>query len=428
MGASPDFGNHMELGKDGGHGSGSMRFDAMQWRRDDGLIVMRSRGGDLRAFDAPEELGSLPTRVEHIEFNWGKRELTFIADGNRIDFETGSYRNMNPRRQRPAVYLDQNHMSTLSKAVRAPKRVSDVREWLAALKLISWAGSGRVVIPFSGAHMSETAAWSDDDARHHLAITILSVSRGWQLRDPLQQRADELTSLIHRSIGRETSVPSAVTLEPNAAIVSRVAPSSARDPEIDDVPALRHVYQSTLWFNVATAVMLAESPVIKGSLTGWTERVQRVTDFLGGLAADRAKSARRRAAAAFMFGDEAREAARAASNAGATAEQLLEWGKASWQLSDRGQPAVSVFRSAMIDKIVSGHTWEANDLTDLMYLSTAMGYCDYIAGDRRTVALLRQSSRRLGYGAEVHSSLTTLVDSLERRFANQEEQPEMKEA
>jgi hypothetical protein len=70
----------------------------------------------------------------------------------------------------------------------------------------------------------------------------------------------------------------------------------------------------------------------------------------------------------------------------------------------------------MIDKLLTGHTWEGNDLTDLMYLSTAAGYCDFVAGDRRTIALLRQSKRRLGLGVELHSDLTSLVRSVDLRL------------
>lgn len=99
-----------------------------------------------------------------------------------------------------------------------------------------------------------------------------------------------------------------------------------------------------------------------------------------------------------MFADETGEASRAALAAGLTPEQVSSWGLATWQDDDRGRPAVSIFRSAMIDKLLTRHTWEGNDLTDLMYLSTAVGYCDFVAGDRRTIALLRQSKRRLGLG------------------------------
>ena len=390
------------------------RFDAIQWRRDDDMVAVRLRDGTVRGYSGVGFSDNFSCRVTHAEYNWPHRTLVLSTADTRIEFEVGTVRNPNPLRGRPVVYLDQNHMSTLSKALRAPHRVSEL-EWSAAIRLITLAGQGKIVIPFSIAHLSETAAWTDDEARLHLATTVLSVSRGWQLRDPLQVRQDEFESLLDAAAGRVDSSREVVTLEPNAAMADRLPPAISGEPFINDVPALLHIYQSTLWLNVAAGLLLDEAPVPKAPLEGWTGRVQRFSNWMQN-ETNRTKIERRRSAAVFMFADESREVARAASNIGLTAEELSQWSRKTWLEHDRGQPAVSIFRSVMIDKLLTAHTWEGNDLTDFMYLSTAVGYCDFVAGDRRTIALLRQTTRRLGRGAELFSDLPSLVRSLDARL------------
>lgn len=391
------------------------RFEAMQWRRDDGIIAVRLQDGTVRGYPDLSFSETFSKQIVHAEYYWPRRTLVLSTDVSRIDLELGTVRNPSPLRGRPVVYLDQNHMSTLSKALRAPQRLSE-REWWAAVRLISLAGEGKIVVPFSGAHMAETAAWTDDEARFHLATTILSVSRGWQLRDPLQVRHEELVSLLSSFAGRTAPVSTVITLEPNAAIAFRISPGSSGERSIDETPALLHIYQSTLWLNVAASIFFDETPMPKGPVDSWTERVQKFSNWMRD-EAGRTKFQRRRSAAVFMFADEGNELARAALTAGLTPAEVSRWSHQTWLDDDRGLPVVSVFRSTMMDKLLSDHTWENNDLTDFIYLSTAVGHCDFVAGDRRTVSLLRQTTRRLGFGADLHSDLPSLVESLNRRLS-----------
>jgi hypothetical protein len=391
------------------------RFDAMQWRRDDGIVAVRLRDGTVRGYPDFGLSESFARAITHAEYHWSRRALVLSTDETRIALELGTARNPSPLRGRPVVYLDQNHMSTLSKALRAPQRLTD-RQWWAAIRLITLAVEGKIVVPFSSAHMSETAAWADDAARFHLATTILSVSRGWQLRDSLQVRQEELVSLLSSSVGRSGSVDAVITLAPYAALASRVSPGKSGGHLIDETPALLHIYRSTLWLNVVVSILLDETPMPKGSVSGWTVRVQEFSDWVRD-EAGRTKRQRHRSAAAFMFADEGTEVARAALAARLTPEEMSRWSRQAWLDADRGQPAVSIFRSVMIDKLLTGHEWEDNDLTDFMYLSTAVGYCDFVAGDRRAIALLRQTTRRLGFGAELHGDLPSLVESLDASLA-----------
>jgi hypothetical protein len=188
------------------------------------------------------------------------------------------------------------------------------------------------------------------------------------------------------------------------------------DQFIDQMPALLNVYQSNLWLNVATSILLDEVPMPKRSVDEWTKWVQRFSDWIRD-EPGRTKKQRRRSASAFMFADEGKEVAQAAAAAQLTPEEMSRWSRRTWFDDNRGQPAISIFRSVMIDKLLTGHTWEGNDLTDFLYLSTAVGYSDFVAGDRRTIALLRQTTQRLGCGANLHSDLPSLVEALDENPA-----------
>jgi hypothetical protein len=105
----------------------------------------------LRSVSATEECEGIQATISPLHFlivlispssDGGQRSLTLGTDsGDRIDLDVGTARNPDPLHGRPVVYLDQNHMSTLNKALRAPQRLRDEQEWHAALQPISWGGA-----------------------------------------------------------------------------------------------------------------------------------------------------------------------------------------------------------------------------------------------------------------------------------------------
>lgn len=121
------------------------------------------------------------------------------------------------RRERPAVYLDQNMWIALARSLHSPARLP-VAERNAAAELIGLARSGDVLFPMSAAHVLETAH-ADGRWRRDLAEVLLGLSRGWQLRDPMQMQRSELVIALQRRVGSPGVVvqrPSVVTLEPDA--------------------------------------------------------------------------------------------------------------------------------------------------------------------------------------------------------------------
>src|SRR5690606_5179566 len=93
-----------------------------------------------------------------------------------------------------------NQWSALYKAQHVIGGIAP-KEQRAAEWLIEQAEKKRVILPLSAGHMSETSQWRNDGERYALAVQMLRLSAGWQLRDPLAVRQDELTASMLGVIG-----------------------------------------------------------------------------------------------------------------------------------------------------------------------------------------------------------------------------------
>lgn len=390
----------------------SSRIDAVQWR-DDGILAFKYGDGHVLGLPAPEDLGFEQMGMSVVEYRpWVRRLLFFRTNGFGYTFEVGSFRNWSPIRERPVVYLDQNQWSTLSKAWSAPHRVRS-GEHAAAVALLKLCESGKVILPMSAAHLSETAAWSNDEGRIALADTILFGSSGWQMRDPLEVRAAELRAVLSASVELHGETMTDVfTLAPYAALdvstrtdTSNPLPQGIPDECVD-------VHRALLSSIVYTSCMLNREPTPRGDLSSWVTRVQEFATWLSG-ETGRTKHEKRRSAYVFAFSDVMKEVAQASFSVGVSPEQMSTWSRSTWHKAWTDAPGVSHFREAMVDKLVAGAKWEANDLTDLMYLCTAAAYADHVVGERRTIALLRQATRRLQSPVRLHTNLVSLVESLQ---------------
>jgi hypothetical protein len=387
------------------------RLEAFQWRLGESF-AWRSRRGKVMGIGTSIDLGT-DERIRTVQYYPWTRTLRFETDaGDWFASGIGARRNPAPRRGRPVIYLDQNQWSTISKAIHAPHRVGSAAERTAAIQLAVMAFQGKVLLPYSAAHVSETAAWSNDAGRYELGLTILACSGGWQMRDPLAVRAAEFRKAIADHVGMQAlPSPSVFTLEPYAAL--RVSQNERVIP--DEVPKQWvYPYTATLATAVTVACILDRRPVRRGDLSGWVGRVTRFATWLES-ERDRSAAQKRRSAQAFMFGDSTTEIATAAASVGASPEQMSQWIRDTWDDTSIGAPAISMFRSAMVDKFLAGGRWESNDLTDLIYLCTAAAYADYVVGERSAVGLLSQSVRRLDAPVSLHRRIGSLIADLRGR-------------
>ncbi|MCX5606670.1 hypothetical protein OHB39_03540 [Streptomyces sp. NBC_00047] len=60
-----------------------------------------------------------------------------------------------------------------------------------------------------------------------------------------------------------------------------------------------------------------------------------------------------------------------------------------------------------------GTTWRPNDLTDMVYLSCAAGYADFVVCEKHMRDPLQHGLKRLGRSAQVYRQLTDAVVAIE---------------
>ncbi|WP_445996048.1 hypothetical protein ACUWEX_09280 [Okibacterium fritillariae] len=381
---------------------------AVQWREDD-IFAVKFGSGRVVGFPAPDGFKDSVLGMTMVEYRpWSKRLIFERGAGFVYNWEVGSPSNWAPLKGRPVVYLDQNHWSTLSKQVFAPHRVSRAAEGNAARALLQLAEAKKVILPFSAAHLSETAAWSNERGRLELVDTIFSGSGGWQMLDPLKVRSAEFRASLRASAGLSSErFPDVFTLAPFAALDSEKR-NVRSNHSLDIVPdGWEWIHQMLLSAVVYVSCMMDRAPTPRGNLDGWVDRVREFSEWLSG-EKQRTKEQRRRAAYVFALSDTTNEVSKAAFEVGLTPDQMSYWNRATWDSVEIGAPGISLFRAAMVDKLLAGSPWEANDLTDLVYLSTAAAYSDHVVGERGTIALLRQAAARLKLPVQLHSNLASL--------------------
>ncbi|MET3452216.1 hypothetical protein [Curtobacterium sp. 1544] len=391
-------------------------IEAFQWRADDNMVALRFRSGLVRGVRGDASFAKHAKDFAVVEVHPWRREVFFkTARGDGFSSRFGSRFNSSPLHDRPVVYLDQNQWSTLSKSVNAPWRVRSDDELQAAWRLIRMASLGKVILPLSAAHLGETGSFGNDEGRYELAVTIMSCSGGWQMRDPLQVRAAEFRQVLARSAGRPAApVPDVFTLEPYAALDPATREGSSPREAPAELPAeWTYAYTASLSNVIYASMMLDQQATPRGDMAGWVQRVQEFSTWLSG-ETDRTKQQRRRAAEVFMFSDATREIAQAAFDAGLTPSEMSTWTQSTWHRPELGAPAISLFRATMIDKLLGSGQWEGNDLTDLFYPCTAAGYADHVVGERRTIGLLQQSVRRQRARVKLHRTLASVVKALEK--------------
>ncbi|MGV9293894.1 hypothetical protein [Amycolatopsis sp. NPDC003676] len=339
------------------------------------------------------------------------RELQVVTRrGDTIVFETPAPDDLAPVKGRPTIYLDQNHWSALANAVHAPERVPDERERTAALKLIQMATDREAVLPLSSAHMAESCKQVDLEKRYPRALTMLRLSAGWQLRDPLALRSFELRqALTTRYRNRCLPPAAAVTLEPDAIHAARDK-TQAEAP--GDLPLeLGWVFHAIDCIGGIADTMLDADHVPMNPVPGWAAGFQQFTDFLKDNPSSK-EMKRGRTHAKFM--DDTRgELAAAAIEVGVTAEEFSEWYLDHSEDDVSRMPALGLFREVLHEKLSTGTVrWEGNDLFDMMYLTAGAAYCDHLVGERSHSSHLGNALRRLDRPGNVHRSLRSLMEQI----------------
>jgi hypothetical protein len=155
------------------------------------LITMRNGYKELMHLQASASTMGSP--IGRLEYFPSSNQVQLKTDrGELLVAEVPTYRQPAPRNGRPIVYLDQKDWSFVANVLYEPNRVqsSTVRD--ATNLLIEMARNKRVILPMSFGHLTETAQWTDSERRYRLALTLLELTGGWQMRHPVDVRQYEL--------------------------------------------------------------------------------------------------------------------------------------------------------------------------------------------------------------------------------------------
>jgi hypothetical protein len=306
------------------------------------------------------------------------------------------------------VYLDQLHWVSLAKQRHAPEKVNEATA-SAATTLIELAEAQRILLPLSAGHLTEMAhlqgRW-----RAHLGRTLLALSRGWQMSNPVAVRETEFLRAMRGESSRARAV---FTLQPEVLF----AASKPSEPAIDLPPPFDDLLPRVTWASALYAAVLDEEAVDAREGNKAAERWAAGFPSLARYMREHKTSAEhaRINTRARLIADLGDETALAAQRAGLSPEQYSLW--LNDELPDRlrEMPYVGRLHEVLYHRLRNADDkWERNDLIDLNFLCCAAGYADIVVGEKQTSEYLRRAASMSAPGAVVCRTLPEAIDSLER--------------
>lgn len=363
-------------------------------RETSSVVLTRSDGKEARfpLGDSPFADTSALSRLHYTPSFDGLLAVTRAGDD--IIFELPNPNSSEQLAGRLVVYLDQNQWSAVNNARHDLAKVAD-EDRDAALQLVEWVQQRRIVLPASSGHYYETTKRFDTGKRYSLGLTVLQLSRGWQMRDPVQVRRDELHDAFRRRVaGAAGSRNAAVfTLMPD------VIHGPWRSGKPHAPPSGFHAdaafqHQALTSATALIDVMLDAERIEPGPDLGWALANQQFSDWLDG--ENRTPQQKRMSIDALLLSDLRTEVAEEAYAAGGTLEQFQHWFPDQLMEDIRELPATAMFREMLHERHLNqGTVWRRNDLTDMIYLSCAAGYADFVVCERHMGNVLTQGLRRL---------------------------------
>jgi hypothetical protein len=376
-------------------------------RETSSVVLTRSDGKEARQAmaSAPFESTSLLSRLHFSPALGGMLAVT--RNGDDIVFELPIRDGSDQLAHRLVVYLDQNIWRPVSETLQGGTTVGR-KDRDAAEQLAEWARDRRIVLPASAGHYHETTKWSWADKRYRLGLTILKLSRGWQMLDPLQVRRDEIDGMFRRWLGQggDGRATSVFTLAPNSLHSSiRMVPyTPPSDFSAGDAFRMVSLTAASAYIDV----MLDTERVEPGPEPGWVQFNQQFSDWLDGQNWD--SQQKRRSIDALLFADLQRELAEGAHAAGLSPQDLQRWGQKQPIDGFNTSPATGLYRAMLHHRHLNrGTTWKRSDLTDMIYLSCAAGYADFVVCEKHMREPLERGVKRLGLRTKVFRHLGEAV-------------------
>ena len=341
----------------------------------------------------------------------GEERVEVTCSGSRFSVRvwTGA-----PERDRPVVYLDQNHWIYLARWMNNRDSVGAEDAEFYRL-LASEVEHNRIVVPESAAHMQETAK-RPGQSRLEVASAMVRLSQGWQFRNVLPLQRAEIRTMFGASGPVTRSL--AVTLEPGV-ILDKTGP----DDTLDDLPEeFQALHERTVWATVFVSVLLAEASISAPAndlARAWAQSFKPLAEALNGNG--RAKARARDVTRLRFVGDIGRQLAGVASEAGLSPEAFGAWLENDCEVALSRVPGLARLREVLHLRLWNAtERWEGNDLNDWLYLSYAGAYTDLVVGERKMINYLRRVDSRVPAGARLQFKAAAALKDLQRLVARVE--------
>jgi hypothetical protein len=354
-----------------------------------------------------ERMSALAIDVRRVSFAVAERELTVtLPAGDDVVIEIGGPGDDLSPPGRPVVYLDQNYWVLLSQARWAPQKIVRPSDREAATTLIRLADERAILLPLAAAHLTE--APTGGPRRRHVVITMLSLSRGWQMRSPLHLRRRELRAAL---AGEEIPAQGVFTLEPEALFATPPGPVKTPSDFPADAQELHRRLTAVSAFCSALIEDEPRSPEGRRLAQKWASGHHRLAEFMGQRRMGPEHS--RINALACMLADLERELTTVASELNLDQERFSEWLEDTFERELARLPYLGRVYELVYRRLRDANkAWKINDLNDVQFLCCAAGYADLLVAENRTTHDLQQIAPRVPDGAILCNSLPEAVDRL----------------
>jgi hypothetical protein len=367
-----------------------------------GVLEVEVEPGEIVTAPLPRRFAEMGMQIRRVTIDVETDEMLLVLPGGAeaiVELGITGPRALDPLAGRRIVYLDQNEWSTLAGALYHWPRIS-AGEQAAARALADLVKQGEIVLPMSAGNAVETGRLHSE-RRVQVASTMIELSRGWQLRNPVDVRREELLA----ALASEPPIASGMaSLGADVLFTQRL-----REVDVSDLPEPMAAALPRL-VNVSSIYeSLLEPEVIpdeggRAAAAGWVQQFATKSAELHEAGAS--AIATRRVAHEAVLTDLAPEIARLAS-----AQELQAWLLRA-DADVAAMPYLSRYREVIFARLRNtGSRWEGNDLIDLNYLCCAAGYAHLVVGESRTIGEMR-TARGTPQGALLATSLAEAVSLL----------------
>ncbi|MFD3978825.1 hypothetical protein ACFWR6_09565 [Streptomyces griseus] len=326
-------------------------------------------------------------RINIVRFSYDlRRNLAEIdtTDGRSMEIEMPRPGQEPPIGGRPVVYLDQCHWSALSNQLYGPEAVPE-KDRAAAEKIINMAVNGEIIIPFSAGHFLETSALYGAK-RVNLASTMIRLSRGWRMRHPVRIRMSEIREVLTSKASgvRKPDETPVFTLEATALFQDPIEPQISPG----DLIALSHMIEQVSTTQAHYDVLLDPDRVESRRGSEWEDHLRGISRDVEWR--DLSKDRRRKASGGLALADVIHEVIRvvSVSRIDLTPEAVTEILINS--LAD--MPFVGLYADVLNSRLSKFEAkWEANDLVDMLFLTSAAAYADVVVGEKVATNYLNEA-------------------------------------